>query len=162
MMVLVACEESQRVCEAFRIRGHEAFSADIQEPSGGHPEWHILGDVLPIINGSCEFDTMDGAHHHIDKPWDLLIAHPPCTYLTTAGATLLFDHTTSENLGASGHAFGLLDCPFSFRPTFWKDTSHGLTREGTMGTRDGTRRFAPKPFGESPRRWLNNGDRKHQ
>lgn len=92
MMVLVACEESQRVCEAFRMRGHEAYSADIQEPSGGHPEWHILGDVLPIINGSCEFDTMDGEHHHIDKPWDLLIAHPPCTYLTTAGAILLFDH----------------------------------------------------------------------
>lgn len=92
MMVLVACEESQRVCEAFRTRGHEAYSADVQEPSGGHPEWHILGDVLPIINGSCEFDTMDGEHHHIDKPWDLLIAHPPCTYLTTAGATRLFDH----------------------------------------------------------------------
>ena len=92
MMVLVACEESQRVCEAFRMRGHEAYSADVQEPSGGHPEWHILGDVLPIINGSCEFDTMDGAHHHIDKPWDLLIAHPPCTYLTSAGAKLLFDH----------------------------------------------------------------------
>lgn len=83
MMVLVACEESQRVCEAFRMRGHEAYSADVQEPSGGHPEWHILGDVLPIINGSCEFDTMDGEHHHIDKAWDLLIAHPPCTYLTT-------------------------------------------------------------------------------
>lgn len=92
MMVLVACEESQRVCEAFRLRGHEAYSADVQEPSGGHPEWHILGDVLPIINGSCKFDTMDGEHHHIDKAWDLLIAHPPCTYLTTAGATLLFDH----------------------------------------------------------------------
>ena len=92
MMVLVACEESQRVCEAFRMRGHEAYSADVQEPSGGHPEWHILGDVLPIINGSCEFDTMDGEHHHIDKAWDLLIAHPPCTYLTSAGATLLFDH----------------------------------------------------------------------
>ncbi len=92
MMILVACEESQRVCEAFRMRGHEAYSADIQEPSGGHPEWHILGDVLPIINGSCEFDTMDGAHHHIDKPWDILIAHPPCTYLTSCGANLLFDH----------------------------------------------------------------------
>lgn len=52
MMVLVACEESQRVCEAFRMRWHEAYSADIQEPSGGHPEWHILGDVLPIIQVS--------------------------------------------------------------------------------------------------------------
>ena len=49
--VLVACEESQAVCKAFRALGHEAFSCDIQEPSGGHPEWHILGDVLPLING---------------------------------------------------------------------------------------------------------------
>ncbi len=60
MKVLIACEESQTVCKAFREREHEAYSADIQEPSGGHPEWHILGDVLPIINGKCEFETMDG------------------------------------------------------------------------------------------------------
>lgn len=82
MMVLVACEESQRVCEAFRMRGHEAYSADIQEPSGGHPEWHILGNVLPILNGFCEFRTMDGSRHDINTAWDLLVAHPPCTYLT--------------------------------------------------------------------------------
>lgn len=70
MMVLVACEESQRVCEAFRMRGHEAYSADIQEPSGGHPEWHILGDVLPIITGFCKFNTMDGAHpYYFGEPW---------------------------------------------------------------------------------------------
>ena len=55
MNVLVACEESQRVCMAFREKGHRAFSADIQECSGGHPEWHILGDVLPLINGNCNF-----------------------------------------------------------------------------------------------------------
>lgn len=82
MKVLVACEESQRVCTAFRQRGHEAYSCDIQEPSGGHPEWHILGDVLPLINGHCRFRTMDGAEHHIDVEWDLMIAHPPCTYLS--------------------------------------------------------------------------------
>lgn len=51
MKVLIACEESQRVCTAFRERGFEAYSADIQEPSGGHPEWHILGDVLKILSG---------------------------------------------------------------------------------------------------------------
>lgn len=51
MHVLIACEESQRVCTAFRERGFEAYSADIQEPSGGHPEWHILGDVLKILQG---------------------------------------------------------------------------------------------------------------
>lgn len=83
--VLVACEESQTVCKAFRARGHEAYSCDIQEPSGGHPEWHILGDVLPILNGRCEFTTMDGQAHRIDCKWDLIIAHPPCTYLTVTG-----------------------------------------------------------------------------
>ena len=85
MKVLVACEESQEVCKAFRALGHEAYSADIQEPSGGHPEWHILGDVIPIINGRCTFRTMDGEEHTIDGTWDLLIAHPPCTYLTVTG-----------------------------------------------------------------------------
>lgn len=85
MKVLVACEESQRVCTAFRKRGYEAYSADIQEPSGGHQEWHILGDVLPLINGNCAFKTMDGKEHKIDGEWDLLIAHPPCTYLTVTG-----------------------------------------------------------------------------
>lgn len=84
MKVLVACEESQRVCKAFRERGHEAYSADILDPSGGHPEWHIKGDVLPLINGCCEFKTMDGKPHKIGGKWDLLIAHPPCTYLSTA------------------------------------------------------------------------------
>lgn len=82
MNVLVACEESQAVCKAFREKGHNAFSCDIQECSGGHPEWHIQGDVLPLINGNCEFTTADGITHKIVGKWDLLIAHPPCTYLT--------------------------------------------------------------------------------
>jgi len=84
MKVLVACEESQRVCTAFREIGHEAYSCDIQEPSGGHPEWHIHGDVLPLINGNCTFTTMDGVSHKINGKWDLLIVHPPCTYLTAS------------------------------------------------------------------------------
>lgn len=86
MKVLVACEESQRVCIAFRERGHEAYSCDIEPCSGDHPEWHIQQDVLPLINGSCEFETVDGVKHKITGEWDLLIAHPPCTYLTNAGA----------------------------------------------------------------------------
>lgn len=85
MKILIACEESQTVCKAMRANGHEAYSADILEPSGGHPEWHILGDVLPIINGGCEFATMDGTQHIIRGGWDILIAHPPCTYLTVTG-----------------------------------------------------------------------------
>lgn len=92
MKILVACEESQAVCKAMRERGHEAYSADIQEPSGGHPEWHILGDVLSLINGFCNFMTMDGAFHEIPGKWDLLIAHPPCTYLSAAGAPNFAPH----------------------------------------------------------------------
>lgn len=72
-----------------RAHGHEAYSADIQAPSGGHPEWHIRGDVLPLINGNCEFAAMDGSMHTINGKWDMLIAHPPCTYLTSAGACRL-------------------------------------------------------------------------
>ena len=86
MKVLIACEESQEVCKAFRKLGHEAYSADIQEPSGGHPEWHIVGDVLPYIDGDCKFTTMDGTEHEITGEWDLLIAHPPCTDLAVSGA----------------------------------------------------------------------------
>ena len=86
MKVLVACEESQRVCNAFRKLGHEAYSCDIIECSGGYPEWHILGDALNVINGNCDFTTQDGEKHTIIGKWDLLIAHPPCTYLTNASA----------------------------------------------------------------------------
>lgn len=88
MKVLIACEESQEVCKAFRAKGHEAYSCDIQEPSGGHPEWHILGDALKAIEGG-QIVTMDGVTHDVGK-WDLLIAHPPCTYLSNAGARHLW------------------------------------------------------------------------
>lgn len=88
MKVLVACEESQTVCKAFRERGHEAYSSDIQEPSGGHPEWHIMGDALEALKGGT-ITTMDGVNHDVGK-WDLLIAHPPCTYLSNAGARHLW------------------------------------------------------------------------
>ena len=86
MNILIACEESQTVCKAFREKGHNAFSCDIQECSGGHPEWHIQGDVLPLINGNCVFTTVDGITHKIVGKWDLLIAHPPCTHLAVSGA----------------------------------------------------------------------------
>ena len=90
MNVLVACEESQRVCVAFREKGHNAFSCDIEPCSGGHPEWHIMQDVIPLLNGKCSFKTMDGIEHSIDGKWDLIIAHPPCTYLSNAGARFLY------------------------------------------------------------------------
>ena len=85
MRVLIACEESQVVCKAFRERGHEAYSCDIIDCSGGHPEWHIRWDVLPLLNGNCNFITCDGTFHTIEGKWDLIIAHPPCTFLTVTG-----------------------------------------------------------------------------
>lgn len=74
MKILIACEESQEVTKAFRKYGHEAYSCDIQDCTGGYPEWHIKDDVLNVINYN----------------WDMLIAHPPCTYLSNAGARHLY------------------------------------------------------------------------
>lgn len=85
MKILIACEESQTICKAMRAIGNVCYSADLQECSGGHPEWHILGDCIPLINGHCEFVTQDGKYHRIDSKWDMIIAHPPCTYLTISG-----------------------------------------------------------------------------
>ena len=94
MKVLVACEESQAVTKEFRKLGHEAFSWDIIECSGGHPEWHIQGDVTrilkPMDNGYGEknainFATAEGTFHIIGEQWDLILAFPPYTYLTCTG-----------------------------------------------------------------------------
>lgn len=95
--LLVACEESQRVCAAFRQHGWEAYSCDIIDCSGGRPEWHIKRDVLPLLNGNCDFETCDGIKHHVDH-WDLLIAHPPCTYLSNAGACRLYPRKGELNM----------------------------------------------------------------
>lgn len=90
MNVLIACEESQRVCIAFREKGHNAFSCDVLPCSGGHPEWHIQGDVLQILNGSCQFFTQRGERHFIGRQWDMIIAHPPCTRLCTTSQRWLY------------------------------------------------------------------------
>lgn len=90
MNVLVACEESQRVTMEFRKLGHNAFSCDIEPCSGGHPEWHIMQDVVSLLDGYCSFKTVDGLEHEVSAKWDLIIAHPPCTYLSNAGARFLY------------------------------------------------------------------------
>lgn len=70
MRMLLACEESQEVCKAFRAMGHDAYSCDLLPCSGGHPEWHIQGDVVLLLN----------------QKWDMIIAFPPCTDLASSGA----------------------------------------------------------------------------
>ena len=99
MRVLVACEESQVVCSAFRALGHEAYSCDVQECSGGHPEWHIQGDVLSVIGDD----------------WDLMIAHPPCTYLCVPGAHYLYKRPERWEQMALARAFfmRLMECPIN-------------------------------------------------
>lgn len=134
MNVLVACEESQRVCAAFRERGHNAFSCDILPCSGGHPEWHIQGDALELLNpgiqleglsheyyGIKPFRTMDGEYHFITGKWDMIIAHPPCTYLTVTGnrwfnvdrygEKAVQRHKDREDAIKFFMAFALSDCP---------------------------------------------------
>ena len=79
--VLIACEESQTICKAFRELGHEAYSCDLLPESGGHPEWHYQRDVFEVIN--------DG--------WDMMIAHPPCTFLSVSGAWCMYNKDGSIN-----------------------------------------------------------------
>lgn len=94
MRILVACEESQAVTIELRKLGHEAYSCDIEPCSGGHPEWHIIQDVIPLLNREEDgnngwhyiyFHTMDGKLHSVEK-WDMIIAFPPCTDLAVSGA----------------------------------------------------------------------------
>ena len=119
MKILVACEESQAVTTELRKLGHEAFSCDLIECSGGHPEWHVKGDALALINGNCTFQTMDGVTHTVTGSWDMLIAHPPCTYLSNAGARWLYagkklnEERYAQGLEAKAFfmAFLTADCP---------------------------------------------------
>lgn len=103
MRVLIACEESQEVCKAFRAKGHEAFSCDILLCSGGHPEWHIHGNVLNLLIGR-EFKTQDKTIHEF-KEWDLMIAHPPCTYLCNSGVSWLHKQEGRFSLMEHGSFF---------------------------------------------------------
>lgn len=98
MKILVACEESQAVTTELRRLGHEAYSCDILDCSGGHPEWHVKDDVLPLLHPTMNFQglsaefygvyfqTCDGARHYIAGKWDMIIAFPPCTHLAVSGA----------------------------------------------------------------------------
>ena len=149
MRVLIACEESQAVCTAFRNLGHEAYSCDIQECSGGHPEWHIMGDVIPLINGNCEFNTMDGIKHTIEGRWDMLIAHPPCTYMSNAGACRMYP--TKGVVNAERFEKALLAKSFFMK--FYNADCPRICIENPMpmkivGLPQETQRIQPYQFGE--------------
>ena len=87
--VLIACEQSQVVCSAFRKVGIAAFSNDIQPCCGGHPEWHIIGDAVRVVQGNGTFGLEDGREVRVIGNWGIVIAHPPCTMLTHRSAVAL-------------------------------------------------------------------------
>ena len=101
MRILVGCEESQAVCMAFRAEGHEAYSCDLKPCSGGHPEWHIQGDVFEVIES---------------QHWDMLIGHPVCKYLTNAGVLHLF---TDGKLDKKGERWQGLEAGCKFFLKMW-------------------------------------------
>jgi len=141
MRVLVACEFSQVVCKAFRERGHEAYSCDIL-PTEGNPEWHIQDDVLK----------------HLDDGWDLMIAHPPCTYLSRAGIRWIINNIERQELCRQAANFfnALLNTPIS-RIVVENPLQHRFAREYI---RKPDQRIEPYMFGHKERKntylWLKN------
>ena len=114
MNILVACEESQAVTKELRARGHNAFSCDLMDCSGGFPGWHIKADVSPLLNGNCSFITQDGNCHSIEKKWDMIIAFPPCTDLAVSGARYFKEKQKDGRQQKSIDFFMLfteVDCP---------------------------------------------------
>lgn len=111
--ILVACEESQAVCKAFRAVGCNAYSCDIQPCSGGHPEWHLLVDAIQAVYAPVHLPLQDGHHVTICGHWDLLIAHPPCTMLTKASAVRLADgtHTIEDVMQAAEFFMAMYEAP---------------------------------------------------
>lgn len=145
MKILIACEESQAVCKEFRALGHEAYSCDILPCSGGHPEWHIQGDVL----------------EQLDKEWDMMIAFPPCTYLSNAGAARLYPKKGQLNQerykkGLEGKEFFMkfLDAPIE------KIAVENPIQSSVYGIRKYTQTIQPyehgHPFSKKTCLWLKN------
>lgn len=103
--VLVACEESQAVCKAFRNQGFTAFSCDIQPCSGNHPEWHICDNAERVVLGSGNFRLQSGQVLNIRTAWDLIIAHPPCTMLTKSSAVAYSKGLHTDEMIRQARAF---------------------------------------------------------
>lgn len=127
MKILVACEESQAVTIELRRLGHEAYSCDIEPCSGGHPEWHIQGNAMIILNGHMSycrrdvykapfplFRTQDGSFHTLPRRWDMILAFPPCTNLAVSGARYFAEKVKDGSQQASIEffmRFARSDCP---------------------------------------------------
>ena len=111
--VLIACEASQVLCAAFRQRGIEAYSCDIEPCYGGHPEWHIMADARQVVQGYCGYYLQNGAWMQVGGRWSLIIAHPPCTMLTHASAVRFANgtHSMFDVLQAANFFLTMLSAP---------------------------------------------------
>lgn len=167
LKVLIACEESQTVCKAFREKGHNAFSCDLQDCSGGHAEWHIKQDVTPLLNGNCSFITMDGKSHLIKGSWDLIVAHPPCTWFSNATMVNLGrkDNPSVFNEKWRKEFFEKQDKAFKFFLSIWNCNCKHIAIENVVGWlnthfRKPTQIIQPFYFGDAFRKatclWLYN------
>lgn len=112
-MILIACEESQTVTKAFRAKGFEAYSNDINPCYGNHPEWHIIGDAALVVQGHAAFKLQNGDTVNVDGKWGMIIAHPPCTYLTHCGAQHLHNgkHKIEDVMHAASFFLTMLNAP---------------------------------------------------
>ncbi len=113
LRILIACEESQTVCSAFRELGFECYSNDINPCYGGHPEWHIIGDAEQVIMGKKVYSLENGEHLELDGRWDMIIAHPPCTMITHSSAVALSQgkHTMEDVREGARFFLAMLGAP---------------------------------------------------
>lgn len=143
--ILIACEESQAVCTAFRKLGHKAFSCDILPCSGGHPEWHFCHDIATVLDKS-DLTLENGAKAQINGDWDLMVAHPPCTYLAVSGAQWYY-HPEDKDLPIEKRR------PHPKFPTRAKDREEGIAFFMSLANAPIKRIAVENPIGIMSSRW---------
>lgn len=143
--ILIACEESQAVCTAFRKLGHKAFSCDILPCSGGHPEWHFCHDIATVLDKS-DLTLENGAKAQINGNWDLMVAHPPCTYLAVSGARWYY-HPEDKDLPIEKRR------PHPKFPTRAKDREEGIAFFMSLANAPIKRIAVENPIGIMSSRW---------
>ncbi len=143
--ILVACEESQAVCKAFRALGHNAYSCDLLECSGGHPEWHFAHDITTVLNRT-NLTLQNGEQAIINGEWDIMIGHPPCTYLAVSGAKWYY-HPDDKNLPIEQRR------PHPKFPNRAKDREDGAAFFMLLANADVKRLAIENPVGIMSKRW---------
>lgn len=143
--ILIACEESQAVCTAFRKLGHKAFSCDILPCSGGHPEWHFCHDIATVLDKS-DLTLENGTKAQINGDWDLMVAHPPCTYLAVSGAQWYY-HPEDKDLPIEKRR------PHPKFPTRAKDREEGIAFFLSLANAPIKRIAVENPIGIMSSRW---------